>query len=164
MVASRIGLRQEAAPYDDSFDFLAYVRQKAAQVENLAAIFIDEAHFLKKAQVAQLVEITTELNIAVLTYGLRSDFLGNPFEGSMFLMAWAQEISEIRTICHCGDKATMNLRIDAEGSPVTSGAQIQVGGNESYVSVCLHHFKECMPAFKEYATNPAAPCEELCVR
>ena len=113
---------------------------------------------MKRTQVAQLTDITIELNLPVMAYGLRSDFLGNPFEGSLYLLAWAQEIVEIKTICHCGHKATMNMRIDASGKPVTAGSQIQVGGNESYISTCLKHFKEGVPAFKEYSNM-----EESCV-
>jgi thymidine kinase len=140
MVYSRIGLKEEAISFDDSFDFYDYV--KAHQNEKLACVLIDEAHFLKKRQVTSLVQITKELGIPVLTYGLRSDFLGEPFEGSTYLLAWAQELVEIKTICHCGKKATMNVRIDASGKPVTQGDQIQVGGNESYTSMCMHHFTD----------------------
>lgn len=164
MIYSRIGLKQEAIAYNDTFDFFHYVQVKVNEIENLACVFIDEAHFLKKAQVAQLTDITTDLHLPVLTYGLRSDFLGNPFEGSQYLLAWAQEITEIKTICHCGHKATMNMRIDSEGRPVTSGNQIQVGGNESYVSTCLHHFKEGVPTFREYSNNNPCIPEEACSR
>ncbi|MCH9613867.1 MAG: Thymidine kinase [Chlamydiia bacterium] len=140
MVYSRIGLQQEAIPFDVGFDFFTYVQENVT--DKLKCILVDEVHFMKKEQVAQLVRITKELNIAVLCYGLRSDFLGEPFEGSMYLLAWAEEIQEIKTICHCGRKATMNMRIDGEGNPVTEGTQIQVGGNESYESRCMLHFIE----------------------
>lgn len=140
MVYSRIGLKQEAIPFDSGFDFFDYV--KTHVTDKLKCVLVDEGHFLKKEQVAQLVHITKKLNIAVLCYGLRSDFLGEPFEGSMYLLAWAEELSEIKTICHCGRKATMNMRIDAAGRPVTEGSQIQVGGNESYESRCMLHFIE----------------------
>lgn len=140
MVYSRIGLKQEAIPFDDTFDFFEYTKEHLT--EKLKCILVDEVHFMKKEQVGQLVRITKELGIAVLCYGLRSDFLGEPFEGSMYLLAWAEELSEIKTICHCGRKATMNLRIDAKGNPVIEGSQIQVGGNESYESRCMLHFIE----------------------
>lgn len=159
LIASRIGLKHEATPYDENFDFFGYTKAKVNEIENLACVFIDEAQFLKKAQVAQLTDITTDLNLPVLTYGIRSDFLGNPFEGSLYLLAWAQELQEIKTICHCGHKATMNMRIDECGNPVTSGSQIQVGGNESYVSTCLHHFKEGVPEFREYSNSNSANAE-----
>ncbi len=146
-IYSRIGLMEEAAPFDDRFDFFAYVKERQSEMSNLGCVLIDEAHFLKKEQVAQLTEITTKLNLPVLAYGLRSDFLGMPFEGSVFLLAWAQEITEIKTICYCGRKATMNMRIDASGKAVTEGEQIQVGGNESYQATCLYHFKESVPFF-----------------
>lgn len=141
-IYSRIGLKEEAHPFDAEFDFFEFVREKQGELANLGCVLIDEAHFLKKWQVSQLTDITTRLNLPVLTYGLRSDFLGMPFEGSIFLLAWAQEITEIKTICACGRKATMNMRIDALGNPVTEGEQIQVGGNESYQATCLYHFKE----------------------
>ena len=89
----------------------------------------------------QLSDIATELGIAVLCYGLRSDFLGEPFEGSKYLLAWAEELIEIKTICQCGRNATMNMRIDAEGRPVVEGAQVQIGGNESYSSRCMNCYK-----------------------
>ncbi len=149
MIHSRIGLKQDATGFDDQFDFYAFTEKKARELENLACVLVDEAQFLTKAQVVQLTEIATQLDIAVLTYGLRTDFLGTPFEGSKYLLAWAQELVEIKTICHCGHKATMNMRIDASGAPVTEGNQIQVGGNECYTSTCLYHFKEGVPSFKE---------------
>ena len=90
----------------------------------------------------ELFQIATELKIAVLCYGLRSDFLGEPFEGSRYLLAWAEEITEIKTICTCSRKATMNMRIDKEGKVVTVGSQIQIGGNESYISKCMHCFRK----------------------
>lgn len=140
MVYSRIGLKQEAIAFNQTFDFFAYTKEH--KTEKTSCILVDEAHFLKKYQVASLVKITKELHIPVLTYGLRSDFMGEPFEGSVYLLAWAEELVEIKTICHCGRKATMNLRIDKEGRPVTHGDQIQVGGNESYVSMCMLHYTE----------------------
>lgn len=140
MVYSRIGLKQEAVPFDPEFDFFEYT--KTHKTERLQCILVDEANFLKKHQVAQLVKITKELGLPVLTYGLRSDFLGEPFEGSKYLLAWAEELVEIKTICHCGRKATMNLRIDTNGNAITHGEQIHVGGNESYISMCMKHFTE----------------------
>lgn len=151
IIYSRIGLKQEAVPFDDQFHFFEYVEECKNTMGNLKCILVDEAHFLKKTQVAQLSEIATELGIAVLCYGLRSDFLGEPFEGSRYLLAWAEELSEIKTICHCGRKGIMNMRIDANGNPVTKGAQVQIGGNESYVSQCMKCFKSKVKEFKAYA-------------
>lgn len=149
MVYSRIGLKQEAVIFDADFDFFEYTQKQLTP--SLKCVLIDEAHFLKKNQVASLVKITKKLGIPVLTYGLRSDFLGEPFEGSKYLLAWAEEMTEIKTICHCGRKATMNMRIDSEGKPLTQGHQIQVGGNESYASMCMHHFTEQIELCPEQA-------------
>lgn len=147
MVYSRIGLKQEAIPFEAQFDFFTYVKQKKGEMQNLRCILVDEAHFLTKYQVAELSDIATKLGIAVLCYGLRSDFLGEPFEGSKYLLAWAEELVEIKTICHCGRKGTMNMRIDGEGNPVTMGEQVQIGGNESYTSQCMKCYKEKVKSF-----------------
>ncbi len=149
MVYSRIGLKQEAVLFDDDFDFFDYV--KTHMNERTKCILIDEANFLKKQQVAQLVKITKKLGIPVLTYGIRTDFLGEPFEGSKYLLSWAEELVEIKTICHCGRKATMNMRVDKDGNPIMQGEQIHVGGNESYVSMCMLHFTEAIDLCPEIA-------------
>lgn len=150
MVYSRIGLKQDAIAFDEHFRFFDFVEEKQNIMHNLRCILVDEAHFLKKGQVAELTEIATRLNIAVLCYGLRSDFLGEPFEGSKYLLSWAEELSEIKTICSCGRKGTMNMRIDANGQPVVQGSQIQIGGNESYISQCMKCFKEKVSPFKAH--------------
>ena len=147
LVYSRIGLKKDAIAFDDEFDFYSYVEELKNTMDNLKCILVDESNFLKKAQVAQLSDIATKLNLAVLCYGLRSDFLGEPFEGSKYLLAWAEELVEIKTICNCGRKGTMNMRIDESGNPVTSGNQVQVGGNESYTSLCMKCYKEQVPDF-----------------
>lgn len=141
-IHSRIGIEAEAVPFSQDFDFYRHVEQ-ILEVEKkpIKCVFIDEAQFLSKEQVMQLTEITDELNLPVLAYGLRTDFQGGLFEGSQYLLAWAEELVEIKTICHCGKKATMNLRIDPEGNPVRSGDQIQIGGNASYLACCRKHFK-----------------------
>lgn len=157
-IYSRIGLKQEAVLFEKYFDLFAYVNEEKDQFENLRCILIDEAHFLNKKQVAQLVMIAKELRLAVLCYGLRSDFLGEPFEGSQYLLAWAEEIVEIKTICHCGSKATMNMRIDSQGKPVKAGAQVQVGGNESYTSVCMKHFIRDVGSIPVYAQKGEVAC------
>ena len=141
-IYSRIGLMQEAILFDKEFNLFNCAKQAMESMENLRCVLLDEAHFLTKTQVMELVAIAKELSIAVLTYGLRSDFLGEPFEGSKYLLTWADELVEIKTICHCGSKATMNVRIDGQGKPVTEGQQVQIGGNDSYVSVCMKHFRQ----------------------
>ena len=149
IIYSRLGLKQEAVPFDTEFDFFELVEERKNTMSNLKCILVDEAHFLTKAQVQELSEVATELGIAVLCYGLRSDFLGEPFEGSKYLLAWAEELTEIKTICQCGRKGIMNMRIDSNGHPVTSGAQVQIGGNESYVSLCMKCYKHKIKASQE---------------
>lgn len=142
VVSSRIGLAAPAIPFNHKFDFLKYFLELQRTGSNLPrCIFIDEAQFLTKAQVEQLSDIPDQLNIPVVAYGLRSDFRGEPFEGSLYLLTWADEIVEIKTICHCGRKATMNARVDANNQMVTSGEQIEIGGNDRYVSTCRKHFR-----------------------
>lgn len=155
-IYSRIGLKQEAILFDKGFNLFDFVEEKTKIIDNIRCILIDEAHFLTKAQVAQVIMITKRLNIAALCYGLRSDFLGAPFEGSQYLLAWAEELVEIKTICHCGSKATMNVRVDSEGNPVKTGSQVQIGGNESYYSVCMKHFMEEVGSIQEYALTGAS--------
>ena len=111
------------------------------QTQNVDCLFIDEAQFLKKAQVKQLVEVVDELRIPVLAYGLRTDFLGETFEGSHYLLAWADKLSELKTVCHCGRKATFVVRMDENGNAVNAGDQVQIGGNDRYESMCRKHFK-----------------------
>ncbi len=147
VVHSRIGLQESALPYNKEFSFLNYVKEQRS--EKLKCILIDEAQFLSKQQVAQLTQIASKLNIAVLAYGIRSDFLGEPFEGSQYLLAWADNIQEIKTVCTCGKKATMNLRIDGNGNPVHAGSQVLIGGNESYISLCMKHYQEKVPGFAQ---------------
>ena len=105
-------------------------------------VLVDEAQFLTESQVEQLGRIVDELNIPVLAFGIRTDFQGKLFEGSKFLLAWADNLKEIKTVCHCGRKATMVLRVDDEGNIMADGSQIEIGGEERYVSVCRKHFKE----------------------
>lgn len=157
VIYSRIGLQQTAVPFDEEFDFFSFVQLQEEHTPNIRCILIDEAHFLKKKQVEELFQIATELKIAVLCYGLRSDFLGEPFEGSRYLLAWAEEITEIKTICTCSRKATMNMRIDKEGKVVTIGSQIQIGGNESYISKCMRCFrKEVFQPKQESTLEPSS--------
>lgn len=141
-IASRIGLSADAIPFDSQYNLYEHVEKKiAAGSPNLKCILVDEVHFITKQQVSQLTDITDILKLPVLTYGLRTDFLGEPFEASRYLLAWADELIEIKTICHCGSKATMNVRIDSNENPIKEGAQFEVGGNDRYVSTCRKHFK-----------------------
>lgn len=142
-VASRIGLESEAhtfKPADDLYDLVSTSHEQ----EKLHCLLIDEAQFLSKEQVFQLGEITDKLNIPVLAYGLRTDFRGEPFEGSKYLLAWSDNLKELKAICHCGAKATMVVRLDAEGNPIREGSQVEIGGNDRYVSLCRRHFRERM--------------------
>ncbi|CAM4382829.1 MAG: Thymidine kinase [Legionellaceae bacterium] len=142
-ITSRIGLQADAIPFDSEFNLFEYVSKVLSVPDHkIKCIFIDEAQFLNKQQVSQLTEIVDLFNLPVLAYGLRVDYMGEPFEGSKYLLAWAEEINEIKTICHCGSKATMNLRIDAEGNSVKQGEQIVIGGNESYIATCRKHYKK----------------------
>lgn len=141
-IASRIGLKAQARlfdPEDNLFDLVGHYRTSHS---SLNCVLVDEAQFLTRKQVWDLARVVDEQNIPVLTYGLRSDFLGEPFEGSKYLLALADELVELKTICHCGRKATMNLRIDEKGRPVKSGEQVLIGGNDQYVAVCRKHFFE----------------------
>ena len=140
-ISSRIGLEATAISFDKDFNFLAYIKEYLTN-NLINCILLDEGQFLEKQQVKQLSDITIEHNIPVLVYGLRSDFQGEPFEGSKYLLAWAENLIELRTICHCGKKATMNLRVDKNGQPVRIGEQIEIGGNERYLAVCRKHFNE----------------------
>lgn len=144
VIASRIGLQSSAISFDDSFNFFNHVQERLRVLSHLRCLLVDEAQFLKKHQVEQLCTIADLLKIPVLCYGLRSDFLGEPFEGSKYLLCWAEELIEIKTICHCGKKATMNARLDDQGRAVHRGEQIQIGGNERYVALCRNHYHEAL--------------------
>lgn len=145
LIHSRIGLSEEATIFQPRDDLYQLVIEKKTPY---ACILIDEAQFLTQAQVYQLTEIADQLGIPVLAYGLRTDFKGALFEGSQYLLAWADELIEIKTICHCGRKATMILRLDECGQVVSEGVQVLIGGNNRYVSTCRKHFKQKMPAKK----------------
>ncbi len=143
-VASRIGLQARAVAFEQMDNLFDLIRRHVDQ-EALHCVLVDEAQFLTKRQVQQLGDAADSLDIPVLAYGLRTDFLGNLFEGSMHLLAWADTLQEIKTICHCGRKATMVLRLDGRGQVVRGGEQVEIGGNERYISVCRKHHKEGRP-------------------
>jgi thymidine kinase len=139
-VKSRIGIEAEATAFSSREDLFELVRDRHAE-ESLHCVMIDEAQFLTREQVFQLGEITDKLNVPVLAYGLRTDFQGEPFEGSKYLLAWSDNLNELKAICHCGRKATMVVRFDANGEAVREGSQIEIGGNDRYVSMCRKHFR-----------------------
>ncbi len=140
-IASRIGIGTEADTFDEASDLQAMIAARRAQAP-LACVFVDEAQFLTPDQVWQLARVVDDLNLPVLCYGLRVDFRGALFPGSATLLALADEMREVRTICRCGRKATMVIRQNAEGRAVTTGAQVQIGGNETYISLCRRHWRE----------------------
>ena len=139
-VTSRIGLKSDATAFTGSTDLFQLINEDHNK-QGLNCVLIDEAQFLTKQQVFQLGSITDELNIPVLAYGIRTDFQGEPFEGSKYLLAWSDNLKELKAICHCGNKATMVLRLDENDKVVNEGAQVEIGGNDKYVSVCRKHFK-----------------------
>ena len=140
-VSSRIGLESEAITFSQQDDLLD-IATGAIKDEQLHCVLIDEAQFLTKDQVFQLGEVVDKLNIPVLAYGLRTDFQGEPFEGSKYLLAWSDNLKELKAICDCGNKATMVIRLDENGNTVTEGSQVEIGGNDRYISMCRKHFKE----------------------
>jgi thymidine kinase len=141
-VASRIGLSAQGVAFERGDDLEGKVRVEIAAHGKLDCVLVDEAQFLTRPQVWQLGEVVDALRIPVLCYGLRTDFRGELFEGSQYLLAWADELSEIKTICHTGKKATMTVRVDENGHAVQDGPQVEIGGNERYVSVSRAEFKK----------------------
>lgn len=140
-VASRIGISQDALLFDKSsqlFNEIHFSHQQQA----IHCILVDEAQFLTKEQVYQLSDVVDKLNIPVLCYGLRTDFQAELFEGSRYLLAWADQLEELKTICYCGRKANFVIRLNTDGEVVNDGDQIQIGGNDRYLSVCRKHYKE----------------------
>ncbi len=144
IVASRIGLKAKAVAFERDDDLEILLNRAIAQHQKIDCVLVDEAQFLSKNQVWQLTEIVDRHNIPVLAYGLRTDFRGELFEGSQYLLAWADSLIEIKTICHTGKKATMVVRVDENGRAVKEGPQVQIGGNERYVSVSRSEFKKIM--------------------
>jgi len=155
VVASRIGLRSEGIAFERTDDLDAIVRRDIAQHGPLNCVLVDESQFLTKAQVWQLSEVVDALRIPVLCYGLRTDFRGELFEGSQYLLAWADELTEIKTICHTGKKATMVVRVDAQGRAVREGPQVEIGGNDRYISVSRAEYKKVMSG--EGTIEPVQP-------
>lgn len=140
-ITSRIGLETSAHTFRQDEDLYRLITAQH-EAEGLHCVLVDEAQFLTKEQVFQLGEVTDELNIPVLAYGIRTDFQGEPFPGSKYLLAWADNLKELKAICFCGSKATMVIRLDQDGNAITQGVQVEIGGNDRYVSMCRKHFKE----------------------
>ena len=140
-IVSRIGISADALPFSKDTDLFLSLTEDKDQRE-IKCVLIDEAQFLTKEQVAQLGRIVDELDTAVLAFGIRTDFQGELFEGSKYLLAWADNLKEIKTVCWCGRKATMVVRLDKEGNIVSQGEQLEIGGNEKYVPLCRAHFNK----------------------
>ena len=138
-IASRIGLQREALAFSKNFDLYQKVKTESNSDKPVSCVLVDESQFLTPKQVLQLTMVCDKLNVPVLCYGIRTDFRGEPFEGSKYLLAWADELVEIKTICHSGKKATMNARMDANGNRVWEGEQIQIGTN--YISLSRKEFQ-----------------------
>lgn len=142
-VSSRIGLSSPARLFNPKTDLYEDIRTEHA-VQPIHCVLVDESQFLTREQVHALSEVVDELDIPVLCYGLRTDFRGELFAGSQYLLAWSDKLVELKTICFCGRKASMVLRLDQAGKPYADGEQVVIGGNERYVSVCRKHYKEAL--------------------
>lgn len=142
-IASRIGISAQASLFDNHTDLMSLVKNDTGE-QKLSCILIDEAQFLTKSQVYDLSEIVDTLHIPVLAFGIRTDFQGELFDGSKALLAWSDKLIELKTVCHCSSKATMVIRLNEQGAPVKEGAQVEIGGNDRYLSVCRKHFKEAV--------------------
>ena len=140
-IVSRIGLKAKSNLFSSETDIYLEIKKKL-ETNCVDCVLIDEAQFLTKEQVAQLGMVVDNLDIPVLAFGIRTDFQGNLFNGSKYLLAWADTLKEIKTVCHCGRKATMVLRLNDEGAVVIDGTQIEIGGEDRYTSVCRKHFYE----------------------
>lgn len=142
-ITSRIGIAAEAELFNASTELYNLI-ERNHHLAAIGCVLVDEAQFLTKEQVYQLSEVVDHLDIPVLAFGIRTDFLGELFPGSQALLAWSDKLIELKTICHCGSKATMVIRVDGEGHAIKEGTQIEIGGNDRYISVCRKHFKDAM--------------------
>lgn len=142
-VSSRIGLSSPARLYNPQTSLLSEISAENAR-ERVHCVLVDESQFLTREQVHELSEVVDQLDIPVLCYGLRTDFRGELFSGSQYLLAWSDKLVELKTICFCGRKASMVLRLDQAGRPYNEGEQVVIGGNERYVSVCRKHYKQSL--------------------
>ena len=142
-ISSRIGLSEKASTFNNDDNLFSLVEERL-NTDKISCVFVDEAQFLTEKQVWELSDVVEILNIPVMCFGLRTDFQGKLFEGSSSLLAIADELKEIKTICHCGKKANMVVRVDSNGKVLKEGAQIEIGGNEKYISLCRKHWKNEM--------------------
>ena len=142
-ISSRIGLSEKASTFNNDNNLFSSVQERL-NMDKISCVFVDEAQFLTEKQVWELSDVVEILNIPVMCFGLRTDFQGKLFEGSSSLLAIADELKEIKTICHCGKKANMVVRVDSNGKVLKEGAQIEIGGNEKYISLCRKHWKNEM--------------------
>ena len=142
-ISSRIGLSEKASTFNNDDNLFSSVQERL-YIDKISCVFVDEAQFLTEKQVWELSDVVEILNIPVMCFGLRTDFQGKLFEGSSSLLAIADELKEIKTICHCGKKANMVVRVDSNGNVLKEGAQIEIGGNEKYISLCRKHWKNEM--------------------
>jgi thymidine kinase len=167
VIKSRIGLQSDAVAFTRDSDLFESV-QTGLSDQNVHCVLVDEAQFLTRDQVFQLTEVVDRLSIPVLCFGLRTDFQGELFEGSRYLLAWGDQLEELKTICHTGKKATMVVRVDDQGYAMREGSQVEIGGNERYVSVSRKEFKDIFFAGKQIKVidtleNPAGSekdCQE----
>ncbi len=153
-IGSRIGISEEADIYTPDDDLFAKIASRLQQGP-VACVLLDEAQWMSETQVWQLARAVDDLGVPVMCYGLRTDFRGQLFPGSAALLALADEMREVRTICHCGKKATMVIRVDGDGRALTEGAQVEVGGNDRYISLCRRHWRTAMDTAMDTATNSA---------
>ena len=142
-ISSRIGLSEKASTFNNDDNLFSSVEERL-NTDKISCVFVDEAQFLTDKQVWELSDVVEILNVPVMCFGLRTDFQGKLFEGSSTLLAIADELKEIKTICHCGKKANMVVRVDSNGKVLKEGAQIEIGGNEKYISLCRKHWKNEM--------------------
>ena len=142
-ISSRIGLSEKASTFNNDDNLFSSVEERL-NTDKISCVFVDEAQFLTEKQVWELSDVVEIFNIPVMCFGLRTDFQGKLFEGSSSLLAIADELKEIKTICHCGKKANMVVRVDSNGKVLKEGAQIEIGGNEKYISLCRKHWKNEM--------------------
>ena len=140
-IVSRIGISAEANSFTSTTNLFDSLKEDKER-KKIRCVLIDEAQFLTKEQVRQLGKVVDELDIAVLAFGIRTDFKGELFEGSKYLLAWADNLKEIKTVCWCGRKATMVVRLDKAGNILTHGKQVEIGGNEKYIPLCRAHFNK----------------------
>ncbi len=143
VVSSRIGLQADAHIFDADKDVFELIKSLNSE-QKRHCVLVDECQFLSKRQVLQLTDVVDELGIPVLCYGLRNDFRGELFTGSQYLLAWADKLIELKTVCHCGRKANHVLRTDEDGEAIADGDQVEIGGNNRYVSVCRKHYKAAL--------------------